>query len=285
MRTLTTLLLLAAAALADDAFPSRLQAFEQARRFTLEPGGQARVLPAVDALIDTDDVRAVAPVAEYLLETIQNERRLFEELATTQRAAADLKDRSDVLAQELKQLELKEKAGDRMVGPAIEARTSERSRCQREFEELRGKVTQVGRAIDFQRELRDRLADGCAALLKALAAEQVPSGIASLRRALDPADREQALFLVRILAGSGQAQAEEQLIEILTQPNAADAVRTRAQFALGRCLSRRGADVLLRLWERDPEHYAATAGHVLSLKARRRLASLEEARAFVASLP
>jgi hypothetical protein len=242
------------------------------------------VLPAVDALVATGDVRAVAPVAAYLLQTIQNERRLFEELAATQRAAAESNDRVAVLAQELKQLELKEKAGDRMVGPAIEARMSERQRCQREFEELRAKVSQVGRTIDFQRELRERLADGCALLLKELKGEEAGTGIASLRRALDPGDREQALFLVRILSASELAQAEEQLIEILTQPNAADAVRQRAQYALGRCLTRRGADVLVGLWEREPARYAASAGHVLSLAARRRLATLEEARAWAASL-
>jgi len=47
MRKLLLLLLLAPFAAAEDDFPVRLAAFDQAKAFTLEPGGQARVYPAL----------------------------------------------------------------------------------------------------------------------------------------------------------------------------------------------------------------------------------------------
>jgi hypothetical protein len=88
---------------------------------------------------------------------------------------------------------------------------------------------------------------------------------------------------VRILGESGVESAEEQLLEILSAPKADEAVRLQAQYALGSHLTRRGAEVLLRLWERDPK--SDYPRHVLSVAARRRLETIEDARAWVASLP
>lgn len=279
------LLCLPAVALAEDAFPERLKAFEEALPFTLEAGGQARVYPAVEALAATGDIRAVAPLAAYLLETITSERRLFEDARKIQKEVADSSQRAETLTKELKQLELKEKAGDRTVGPAIEQRTSERSRCQRQCDQLMKSLEQIDRTIGFLRELRGRLADSCIALLKGREGAEAVSGIEGVRRALDPADRDQGLFLVRILAASDVEQAEGQMLEILSAPKADDAVRLRAQYALARHLTRRGAETLLRLWERDPERAGEHARHVLSLAAKRKLETLADARAWVASLP
>jgi hypothetical protein len=277
--------LLTGVAAAGDAFEERLRAFDEARPFALEPGGQARVNPAVEALVATGDIRAVGPLATYLLEAITAERRLKEGAHKTQQELADALARVETLTADLKRLELKEKAGDRTVGPAIEKRADERARREREFERLQKKLERIDRTITFLRELRERLADGCATVLKGLAGERVDAGVAGLRRSLDVADREQALFLVRILAASGLPHAEEQLLEILTHPKADEAVRRRAQYALAAHLSRRGAEALLLLWEREPDALGEHARHVLSLAARRRLESVVEARAWVATLP
>lgn len=279
------LLCLPVVALAEDAFQECLQAFEAARPFTLEAGGQARVYPAVEALAATGDIRAVAPLAAYLLETITGERHLLEDARKTQKEAAESSARAETLTKELKQLELKEKAGDRTVGPAIELRVTERSRCQHQREQLMKVLEQKDRTIGFLRELRGRLADSCISLLKGRKGADAAAGIEGVRRALDPADRDQGLFLVHILGASDVAEAEGQLLEILSAPKAADAVRLRAQYALAKHLTRRGAETLLRLWERDPERAGEHARHVLSLAAKRKLETLADARAWVASLP
>jgi hypothetical protein len=279
------LLCLPVVALAEDAFQERLQAFEAALPFTLEAGGQARVYPAVEALAATGDIRAVAPLAAYLLETITGERHLLEDARKTQKEAAESSARAETLTKELKQLELKEKAGDRTVGPAIELRVTERSRCQHQCEQLMKVLEQKDRTIGFLRELRGRLADSCISLLKGRKGADAATGIEGVRRALDPADRDQGLFLVRILGASDVAEAEGQLLEILSAPKADEAVRLRAQYALAKHLTRRGAETLLRLWERDPERAGEHARHVLSLAAKRKLETLADARAWVASLP
>jgi hypothetical protein len=270
---------------AEDAFQERLKALDEAKSFTLEAGGQARVYPAVEALAATGDVRAVAPLAQYLLDTITNERRLVEESKNTHRDMADLTTRSEALTNDLKRLELKEKAGDHAVGPAIERCMSERLQCQRRRDDLMKGLEQVDRTIRFLRELRERLARDCAGLLKGRAAAEAATGIEGVRRALDPADREQGLFLVRILAASDLDRAEEQLLEILSAPKADASVRTQAQYALAKHLSRRGAETLLRLWERDPERSGEQVRHVLSLAAKKRLETVDDARAWIATLP
>jgi len=279
------LLLIPALAAADGTFPLRLQDFEEARRFTLEPGGQARVFPAVEALTATGDIRAVEPLAVYLLETITSERKIFEDIQKRQKEGAAAHDRAEVLSDELKQLALKEKAGDRTLGPEIERRTAEKVAAEGRFDQIKKGIEQSCRTIDFIRKLRENLADDCTTLLKGRSGEEAAAGIAAVRRALDVADREQAIYLVRILAGSELPEAEEQLLEILSAPKADDAVRLRAETALAKCLTRRGAETLLGLWEREPEVQGPRVQYVLSLVAKKRLDTIEDARAWVASLP
>jgi len=287
MRRIPLLLLIAPAtvAIADDSFPLRLQAFEEARAFTLEAGGQARVYPALEALAATGDVRAVAPIASYLLETITSERRLLDNLRDLQKQIAGSASREEAIDKELTQLDLKEKAGDRTVGPAIEQRKSERALLDRQIDRRTREIEQIDRTIGFLRELCRRLVDGSIALLKGRTGEEVKVAIVGVCRALDVADKDQVLVLVRIFGESDLAEAEDQLLEILAAPKADSSVRLRAQYALAHHLTRRGAEALLRIWERDPKRAGVHAQHVLSLAAKKRLGTIEDARTWVATLP
>jgi len=287
MRRLPFLLLLAfpTVAVADDQFPLRLQAFEEARAFTLEAGGQAKVYPALEALVATGDVRAIAPCASYVLETITSERRLFDDLRNLQKQIAESVSREEALDKELTQLDLKEKAGDRTVGPSIEERKSERAMLDRQVDRRTKEIEQIDRTIGFLRELRGRLVGNVITLLKGRTGDEAKTAVAGLRRALDVADKDQALVLVRVFGESELAEAEEQLLEILAAPKADSSVRLRAQYALVPHLTRRGGEALLRIWERDPKHAGEHAQHVLSLAAKKRLATIEEARAWVETLP
>jgi hypothetical protein len=285
MRRLLLPLLLAGVAVAADELAPRLQAFEEARKHTLEPGGQATVYPAFEALVAVGDVRAVAPIASYILETIQSDRRLLDDGRKVQAEMAEASARVEVLKHELEQLDLKEKAGDRTVGPEIEKRVSEQMTLQRKRDQLEKNLDQIDRTLLFLRELRGRLADGCVALLKGKKGEQAAVGISGVRHALDVADKDEAFVLVRIFGDSDLDEAEDQLLEILAAPKADPAVRMRTQYALVHHLSRRGAEALLRIWEEDPDGAGAHAQHVLSLVAKKRLGTLDEARAWIATLP
>jgi HEAT repeat protein len=283
MRRLPTLLLLAATAAADDAVPSRLADLEAARKITLDPGAESRVHAAVDALVATRDVRAVAPLSAYLAHTIAEERRLFEAVHALQVALATAFDRVEVLDGELKQLALKEKAGDASVGPAIAQREEERRNRQREVEQREQQLGRAGKNVEYLRDLRRRLRDGCVEVLKGLEGESADQGVAGVLISLRATDREQALHLVHILGACGLPQAELPLLDLLGHSD--EAVRNSALFSLASRGSRRSAEALVELWQRDPERSGTTVSHALSMAAGRRLATVEEARAWAASLP
>jgi hypothetical protein len=282
-RILLLHLLLAGVATADDSFDEHLRVFDEARKFTLQAGGQARVNPALEALVGTGDIRAASPIASYLLETITNVRRIAEDGKKLQKEISDASSRAEALAADLKRLGLKEKAGDRTIGPEIERCAAERAQCLARCDQIMKMYEQVERTGAFLRDLRDRLADGCIVLLKGRKGADAVAGIEAVRRPLDPADREQGLLLVRILGSSGIEGAEEQLLDIVSAPKADEAVRLRAQYGLANHLTRRGAESLLRLWESEPENERPR--HILSVAAKKRLETIEDARTWVATLP
>lgn len=284
MRPIAILLLVGAAALAQDRFADTLKRFQKAAAGVAEPQEQAKVYPAIEELVATGDARAVEPLLGFLVATYRTEAGLFETIAKLRGRTNDLNQRVATLDKELEFLRLKEKAGDRSVGPEIQRRDAERQEKMRLAAQARMDTIDVGRTVDFVREVRDRLAEGCARLLKGLEGEQRTVGLNGARRALDIQDREQALFLVRVLRTCGLKEAEPHLLEVFAHPKVDDAVLRAAQYALAPVMTRRGADVLLSIWERDPEGRGKHARHALSLAAHQNLADLAAARAWAKTL-
>lgn len=284
MRSVLFALPLACIVLAEDSFPQRLRAFERARGKTLEPGAHAKVNPAVEDLIATGDVRAVTPLLKYLVETFVFETYLFEQSKQIQKKGAAAFDRMRDIDRELTFLRLKEKAGDETVGPEIERRLDGRRKQKQIFERMQQETTRATRAINFVRRLRDKVVEGSASILRGLSGPQADAGLVAARRALDVAKREQALYLVIVLRDSQLPQAEGHLLDVIAHPKADAAVLRAAQFALSRNMTRKGAEVLVRLWEQDPKGSGESARHVLSLVARKKLESVQEARAWAATL-
>lgn len=284
MRSIAFLLVATAAVWAQNPFAAILERFEKAAAQTLEPGAQARIDPAVEELVATGDVRAVKPLLRQLVATYERERILFKRVKETQQAGADAVERATDLEKELEFLHLKEKAGDSSVGPEIQKRVEERMKLQRVFDERRGETMQLDRTITFVRELRDKLIVGCAQVLKGLAGDALAKGLETTREMLDLANRDQALVLVRVLRLSGAKEAEAHLLDILAAKNVDAAVLRAAQYAVAPLMTRRGAETLLRIWERDPEGRGKHARHAMSLAAKRNLADLAAARAWAESL-
>ncbi|MHC4164346.1 MAG: hypothetical protein ACYSUM_19655 [Planctomycetota bacterium] len=284
MRPIAVLLLVAVAVSAQDPFAESLKRFERAAAGIVEPGAQAKVYPAIEDLVATGDVRAVKPLLSLLVATFEAENGLFKTNKELRRRGADAVDRAKTLDGELQFLHLKEKAGDKSVGPEIQKRVEERTKQSRLFDQMRGETVRIGRTIDFVRDVREKLAAGCAHVLKGLEGDQLTAGLNGARQVLDIANHEQVLFLVRVLRGSGSKQAEPHLLEVFAHPKVDDAVVRAAQYAVAPLMSRRGAEALLQVWERDPEGRGKHARHALSLAARRNLADLETARAWVKSL-
>jgi hypothetical protein len=284
MRPMAVLFLLVAATSAQDRFNETLRRFEKAAVRTPEPGAQATVYPAIEDLVATGDVRAVKPLLSLLVTTFEIEQGLFKTNKDLRKRGAEAFERAKALDGELEFLRLKEKAGDKSVGPEIQKRVDERDKKTRYFEQVRAETTRIGRTIDFVRDVREKLADGCAQVLKGLKDDQLTAGLNGARQVLDIANREQALFLVRVLRTSGLKAAEPHLLEVFAHPKVDDAVLRAAQYAVAPLMTRRGAQALLSVWERDPEGRGKHARHALSLAASRNLTDLAAARAWVKTL-
>jgi len=284
MRLLAAFLLLAVVARAEDPIEKQLEAFAEACKSTLEPGAQSRIYPVLEVLAGSGDARAVEPLASCVVQTLAQEAEVIEAQQKAQLDIAKSNRRGQVLAKELDLLTLKEKAGDRTVGPAIQKHREELEEQERSLELLRALNVQLSRTATFLRELREKAAAGATTVLAAQRGEQVAAGLAGLRRALDVTKSEQGLFLVRILEATRVAGVEDELVAILGDERAAAPVRRAAVYALASCLGPRGASALLRLWEEDPDGEGIAARHVLALVAHRQLPDLESARAWVATL-
>jgi hypothetical protein len=284
MRPIAVLLLVAAGAAAQDRFTETLKRFQKAAAQLAGPGARAKVYPAVEELVATGDVRAVKPLLILLVSTYQTEAGLFKANKALRRRGADAVERAMTLEKELKYLRLKEKAGDASAGPEIQKRVEEFDEKTRLFDHVREESMRVGRTIDFVRDVREKLAEGCAQVLKGLEGEQRNVGLNGARQALDIADREQALFLVRVLRQCGLKEAESHLLEVFAHPKIDDAVMRAVQYAVVPLMTRRGAEALLETWERDPEGRGRHARHALSLAARRNLADLAAARTWAKTL-
>jgi hypothetical protein len=284
MRPIALLLLITAAASAQDPFAATLERFEKAAARTPEPGAHAQINAAVEDLVATGDVRAVQPLLQQLVATYERERILFKLVAATQKAAADAAERATAIERELGFFRLKENAGDPSAGPTIEKLVDEQKKQVRVIEETRGDVSRADRTITFVRDLREKLLVGCVQVLKGLEGEALEAGLGTARQVLGVADRDRALVLVRVLRTSGAKQAESHLLDVLANLKVDGAVLRAAQYAVVPLMTRRGAETLLRVWERDPEGRGKHARHAMSLAAKKNLADLEAARAWVESL-
>ncbi|MHC4816530.1 MAG: hypothetical protein ACYTF8_00520, partial [Planctomycetota bacterium] len=89
---------------------------------------------------------------------------------------------------------------------------------------------------------------------------------------------------VRVLGRSGLKEAEPHLLEVFAHPKIDEAVMRAAQYAIVPLMTRRGAEVLLGIWERDPTGRGRHARHALSLAAHRHLADVETARTWAKTL-
>jgi len=135
------------------------------------------------------------------------------------------------------------------------------------------------------REMREKLAAG---LIVVLQAQEQEDGKRKCRDAvtgaLDAADPQQSLFLIRILRESALPGATEFLIAMLGDPRTTAPARRRAISALAKIGDPVGIDALLKVWERDPDGEGARVCMLLGLAAKRQLKSLEDARAWAATL-
>ena len=283
MRIGLVLVVLAAVATATDAVEAALRRLEDVRSGAIAPGARARVFPVVEKLAESGDVRAVRPLALFLVEVLQAERDVEKLITSTTKRGSAAYDRMQAIDKELVHLRMREQAGAK-VGPEIEKRDRARRGHEDIFRGVQQDVERLGRSVEFAQELREKITIGLSALIRKLSEKQSAAGIAALRQSLDATEQLQSLYLVRILRSSGRPEITTHLVEILTHTKVHESTRRAAALALASRPDKRGVEALLSLWEREPKKAGSYVRYSLSIAARRELADLEQARAWAATL-
>ncbi len=285
MRPLLPLLLLALPARADDPFETTLKIFEDVAPHAFTPGSKSRVYPAVEAMVESDDPRAVLPLVMLLVDTLTAQDRLQGEIKKAQTRAAEAYRRSQDIERELTVLRVREKAGAIDVGPKIEERESALRKEGAAFRQVREEADRFDRLIQFSKELRGKLSDGASTLLRSLGSERGGPVLPEIRRILDISDERQSVHLALILRDCGLAAAAPHMLEVLQHPKASEATRRHAISGVVPLAGRQEIAALLRFAEAETPALRDHALHVLGLRAQRPFASVAEARAWAESLP
>lgn len=285
MRPLLLLLLPAVAAIAEDPFEITLRVFSEARPRAFAPGSKSSIYPAVEAMVESRNPRAVEPLSLFLVDCIQAGDQIREQARKSQRRGADAFSKSQDLERELTVLRVREKSGATDVGPAIASRESELRENDSIFRSVAEEVGRLDRLVSFSSELRSKVAQGLAQLIGSLGEEKGAGAIAEVRRILDVAETQQSLSLVAILRESGLRAAAPHFAEVLQHPKAGTGTRRQAISGLGAVADAAGMREILRIAESEGDPLCAHALHVIGLAARQPLHSAAEARAWIQTLP
>jgi hypothetical protein len=284
MRVAFLLLVCVGAALAADPFEAALRDFEVARRSVFPFGSEVQILPAIDNLVEQQDARAVPHLLAFLLQTSDAEADLFERIGKAEATGAEAVGRLGAIDTEIGQLRRRAEAGATDIGPAIERLKAERTEQERTFQRIRHEVTRLGRAIGVTWKVRDKVLDGLGRTLAALEGDALRKSLVTATETLDAAHPVESLLLVRVLRQCKRPETVDPLIELVRRDKVHPPARRRAASALAAQRDPRGIAALLDLWAGDPEGMGEHVRHALSLAAGRRLADLESARLWAASL-
>jgi len=256
-----------------DAVERALHAFQAVQETVLEPGAHGRIYPALEALLETRDERAMAPIASMLAGILRIDTEFQSIHRTVQKRGAAARDRADGVEKELNLLREREKAGATDVGPRIQALLEEGKQLAAAFSQVEREVADLGRRAEFLVELREKLARGCVDLLSGLGEGRAEPALLVVRKALDISAREEALYVVRILRESRVVAAAPHLLEILEHPNAFPAAAAAAVAACAPIADPAVLGGLLAVWQRDPEGLGRHVQLAFSLLAKRWLDS------------
>lgn len=281
MRTALILIALASFASAEDAVPEALERFESALLDLRRADAVDSVTAALDALVALRDERCAEALARALLASYARETAMLEQIVTVGAREQKAKERLAALGRELELLDVRARSGARGLGPEMEKRKAEGRRLVKIATDAGREAARIRGALMFLLELREKLAAGCAQVVRGLENDAVSNALAKLREILPVSERGPALYLVRILRDSRKPEAVPHLSKITLDAEIPAAVVRASASALARFPGKGPAETLLRLWERDAERYGAHVRYLLSRRASRPLADLAQARAWV----
>ncbi len=281
---LALLLLLPGAALAQDKYRAAHESFMSRRPHFYGAGARSLAYPAVEALITSKDPRAIVDLAAEIPESMKAEEQVRKLVYAEQVRGNEAVLVVSGLEKHIVFLNDKLKAGGSDDGE-LAKKKEERASAQRVFETVVKNVRDLEVRLEYIAELREKLAAGAVSLAKTLEGEPAARVLPRVRAAFDVRDREQSLYLLRIIGACRDPAAVPQLIAILEEPKAHRATVRGAVRALAARKPPAGTQALIALWKRAPEAYGKQIGAALSLAARRQLENPAAAEKWAASLP
>ncbi len=267
-----------ASAQAPASVQSDLERLKQARAQLMQPGAHALVYEAVDRVVAGGSVHSIRPLCSLLLETYAQHEQLREARRKAEEGGATLRERRAVLAEELVFLRKKARAGDKSAGRKIELREHEERKATIQFDELFARVRRIERLQVFIVELRGRVLRGLSTLCRVQPESLRDTGMQIVRQSLDMAREDQALQLVLILRDSELAESVAHFRVIAEHPKATIPVLRQVVFALSRHNTLAANKAILAIAELRPE-LEKTVLHVLSMAAKKKLATTDQAKA------
>jgi hypothetical protein len=284
MRSVPPILVLLAAAAAGEGFEKALEAFEKARPRVYARGNASEVNPALDALAAAKDARAIRPLAELVSGTFGEEDRIRAAARAAQKRGAEAADRLRTIEENLKNLEMQEKAGRTDLGPEILRLKDDKDRLTTVYREVELEVQDLVNDANYVKSLRERVVETCESILREVSAAEFPQACAGARSALDIGNPAEALYLVRILRARPSVESAAPLREILAHPGLSKPAFLAAALALAERKVPSDLRELVAIWKKDPEALGPHMREALCRAAGRDLKSVDDASAWVASL-
>ncbi|MEM8883455.1 MAG: hypothetical protein AAGD14_05270 [Planctomycetota bacterium] len=282
MRAIGLLLLLAAPVLADDA--ALRKELTEAREGAFTIGGRARMMRAVELVREKGGAAALEPTAMFIRDTFVWNARTQKSLMEIKSEGATIFRRIEETKRELDQLQQRRRAGATGLEVDIRRRTERLKKDRADFDRIVGETRVIGQEFDAMLALRERAARACEAILVRIDAAQLAPAVAALRRIFAIDDATSSLMLVRLLRQSKRAEVSTTLLEMHAHPKLPPAAKVEAACAIASIGVPADMRVLLARLDAEPAQVRTRVLHALSRTARRKLASIDEAKTWAKSL-
>lgn len=274
------ILLLAATALAGE--KEAIEAFRKVRGDSGAVADQPRVEEAIEELARMGGVESIGELARYLHDGVVEWRRIVEVVRETKVRGREAFEAIDRIRRELEHLRHRQKSGATGLGPQIEERQDKLDRARAEFEKVKIDTAAAGRRLTAIEEVRQKGAAACTRILRRVPADRVGEAVRALRSALDPADEEESLLFVRILRQAKRPGSAPALLDIFGREESPDAARIEAACAVAVLGDRAALRTLLARFDDEDESATRRLLHAISRVARKKIESLDAAKAWAA---
>jgi len=260
-----------------------LEIFADARRDPYSASGRGRMERAIALLGKDGSVASIRALGEFLQRTFADEVQLSAEVDEIKKIGRVAHDDNLRISRELSHLKQRERAGATGLGPQIAKREDRMQSNAAALNNAKSQTVRVDRVFGVVRNHRVHGAKACIAILGRLDAEAFSRAVASMRSTLVVDKRGPSLLLVHALRRSKRVEGSAALLEIFSHPKTVDSVRIEAACAIAILGDKASMRELVTRLIRNKNVNPKRPLHALSRAAGKKLATLEEAKTWLAA--